>query len=56
MDESIRRRLLRAARNDVDAPDGPSDLRLALADLGRVIGEPVVADGDGVATRADTRP
>ena len=56
MDESIRQRLRRAARSHADAPDGPSELRQALADLGRVIGEPVAADADRVPTWADAPP
>lgn len=42
MDDSIRSRLRRAARGRHEEPaDSPSQLRRALADLGRVIAEPI---------------
>ncbi len=49
MEESIRSRLRRAARaRQEETADSPSELRRALADLGRVIGEPL---GPGTGPR-----
>ncbi len=48
MDQSIPRRLRRNATAHGDPADRPSDLRQALADLGRVIGEPLRTDWAGL--------
>ena len=56
MDGSTPRWLRRAAKAHGDAADAPSDLRRALADLGRVIAEPLAGeDGAGLAG-VDARP
>ncbi len=48
MDQSIPRRLRRNATAHGDPADRPSDLRQALADLGRVIDEPLPTDRAGL--------
>jgi len=54
MEESIPNRLRRAARHrHEDTADQPSELRQALADLGRVIGGPVTPE---VATAPPDAP
>lgn len=55
MEESFPRRLRRARTAPGDMADHPSDLRQALADLGRVIGEPLTTDG-GRSPGSDPEP
>ncbi len=56
MDESTPRCLRRAAKAHGDAADAPSDLSRALADLGRVIAEPLAGEDGACRAAVDARP